>query len=295
MDTRWLVAAGATMLGLATPLAVACDQADFLHQLGEMESEMNPAARNPYGYIGLFQFGEAALQDAGYYNGDTTQANNWNGTWSGRGGATSLNAFLSNPDLQVQAIVAYQNQLLSQIHQYGLDASIGRTIDGVPITMSGLLAGAHLVGIANLQRFVNSGGATVPRDGNGVSVTTYISDLGGCSVGGAAPGYAAVAAAPGTAGVGGVPVLPSGPFTPMAPAPISVDPDTAFSMASGRSPAELRQAVSLIIATSLALWLAWTALAHFNAWRKRALSLYALQSDIVRACVVFCVLILILQ
>jgi integrating conjugative element protein (TIGR03758 family) len=286
----------AVLLGMASAAACAqCSHTDFLYDLGMRESRLDPSARNPFGYIGLFQMGEAALQDAGYYRGDLTRANDWTGSWTGAGGINSLGEFYARPDSQVQAIVAYHNGLVGQIRSLGLDRSVGSTVGGVPVTLSGLVAGAHLVGIGNLQTFINSSGSTVPRDGNGVPITTYIAELGGCAVGSSAPSFAAVVAATGGAGVGPAPVVPPTTGVPIAPSPIAVDPSTAFAMASGRQPMEVRDAIAAIIATLLTLWLAWTSQATFSAWCRRRTSLFAMKTDIIRGCIVLCIVLVILQ
>lgn len=286
----------AVLLSMASAAACArCNHADFLHDLGMRESRLDPNARNPFGFVGIFQMGEAALQDAGYYRGDATRANDWSGGWTGVGGITSLTDFHARPDVQVQAIVAYHNQLVTQIRRSGLDRSIGSTVGGVPITLSGLVAGAHLVGIANLGRFVNSAGATVPRDGNNVPITRYIAELGGCAMGATAPTFAAVAAAASGAGVGIAPPLPPASGVPAAPAPLAWDPSTAFSLASGQRPSDVRNAIAAIVATLLTLWLAWTTQACFFAWSRRRMSFFAMKADIVRGCIVLCVLLVILQ
>jgi len=272
-----------------------CSHTDFLHDLAMRESRMKPGAINPFGYIGLFQMGEAALQDAGYYRGDLTRKNDWTGAWTGRGGAGSLADFFARPDVQVQAIVAYHDGLVGQIRRFGLDRTIGTTIAGVEVTLSGLVAGAHLVGIGNLQTFINSSGSTLPRDGNGVAITTYIAELGGCAISSTAPTFAAVAGATGGAGVGPAPPAPPVVGVPTAPSPIAVDPDTAFTMASGRRPLEVREAMAAIVATLLTLWLVWTSQASFFAWWRGKMSLFAMKADIVRACIVLCVLLVILQ
>lgn len=260
-----------------------------------MESSLDPTERNPYGYVGLYQMGEAALQDAGYYRGDRTRTNDWTGSWTGVSGINSLAEFFRSPDAQVQAVVAYHNSVLAQIRQFGLERSIGSTIAGVPVTLSGLVAGAHLVGIGNLQRFVNSSGATVPRDGNGVPITTYIAALGGCTVGPVAPSFATVAAATGSAGVGPAPVLPPSAGVPASPPPIAVEPGTAFAMASGQQVSALRDAIAAIVATLLTLWLVWTSQSGFVAWCKRRMSMFAVQTDIIRGCIVLCVVLVLLQ
>lgn len=294
MNARALLLA--TLLGTATTVAsAACSHTDFLHDLGMRESGLDPGARNPFGYVGVFQMGEAALQDAGYYRGDGTRANDWSGSWTGVGGINSLADFLARPDAQVQATVAYHNRLLAQIRQAGLDRFVGSTVGGVPVTLSGLVAGAHLVGIGNLQTFINSPGGTLPRDGNGVPITTYMADLGGCDLGSIAPSFATVAAAAGGAGVGLVPVPPPGAGIPGAPSPTAVDPSTAFALASGRQPIEVRGAIAAIVATLLTLWLLWTSQSLFFAWWRRRLSLYAMEADIIRGCIVLCVVLVVLQ
>lgn len=259
------------------------------------ESGLNPSARNAYGYIGLFQMGEASLQDAGYYRGDATRANDWSGGWTGLGGVDSLDEFYESPDTQVQAIVAYHNRLLAQITQFGLDRAIGSTVGGVEVTLSGLVAGAHLVGIGNLQTFINSGGSTVPMDGNGVPVSTYIAELGGCAMSSTAPSFATVLSAEGGAGIGAAPVVPPNAGVPASPSPIAVDPSTAFAMASGRQPGEVHDAIAAIVATLLTLWLAWTVRENFFGWCKRRLSFYSMKGDIVRGCIVLCIVLIIVQ
>jgi integrating conjugative element protein (TIGR03758 family) len=286
----------AALLSMASAAACArCSHTDFLRDLGMRESRLNPNARNPFGFVGIFQMGEAALQDAGYYRGDATRANDWSGGWTGRGAITSLADFQARPDVQVQAIVAYHNRLAAQIQRSGLDRSIGTIQAGVPITLSGLVAGAHLVGIANLQAFINSSGSTVPRDGNNVPITRYIAELGGCDLGATPPSFATIAAAAGGAGIGISPTVPPVSGTPAAPPPVAIDPSTAFAMASGQQLTAVRNAISTIVATLLTLWLAWTTQANFFAWSKRRMSLYAMKADIVRGCILLCVVLVILQ
>lgn len=295
MVSRASIPLAALLLARSTSALAACSHTDFLHDLAARESSLNPAAINTYGYIGAFQMGEAALQDAGYYKGDLTTANDWSGSWTGRGGVNSKADFLARPDTQVQAVVGFHDQLVAQIRQAGLDRYIGSTIGGAQVTMSGMVAGAHLVGMGNLKSFLNSSGSTIPRDGNGVPITTYIAELGGCAIDASTPSYAAVVAAAGGAGIGTAPTVPPATGMPTAPSPIAVDPSTAFAMASGKQPAELRQAVSAIVATLLTLWLAWTAQSTFFAWWRRRLSFHAMQADIIRGCIVLCVMLVILQ
>lgn len=283
-------------LGMASATAwPACTHTDFLHDLAVRESGLQPDEMNPHGYIGLFQMGEAALQDAGYYRGDLTRRNDWTGAWTGRDGISSRADFFARPDAQVQAIVAYHNGLVAQIRRSELDRTIGSTIGGVEVTLSGLVAGAHLVGLGNVQAFVNSSGGTLPRDGNGVPITTYMAELGGCAIGSTAPSFAAVAGAAGGAGVGPAPPIPPAVGMPTSPSPVAVDPDTAFEMASGRRPFEVREAMAAIVATLITLWLVWTSQANFSAWWRGRMSFFAMKADLVRGCIVLGVVLMVLQ
>ena len=46
------------------------------------------------------------------------------------------------------------------------------------ITLSGLLAGSHLVGAGAVKEFLDSSGKIVPKDGNDVPVTEYMKKFG---------------------------------------------------------------------------------------------------------------------
>lgn len=56
----------------------------FLLALGLRESSGRYDVVNPYGYLGKYQMGEAALIDAGYYLPDGTPQNDWIGPWVGK-------------------------------------------------------------------------------------------------------------------------------------------------------------------------------------------------------------------
>jgi len=56
--------------------------------------------------------------------------------------------------------------------------AIGSTINGVEVTLSGLVAVGHLGGAGGMQRFVRSGGQYNPSDELGTSLTDYLSKHG---------------------------------------------------------------------------------------------------------------------
>ncbi len=147
--------------------------ADFLDALGERESGGDYAAVNSLGFLGKYQFGEAALVDAGFYRADGTAKNDWRtGYWTGELGVNSKADFLSNPAAQEAAIRAYMDlqwSYLQPVRQYD-----GEVVAGIKITVSGMLAGAHLLGAGTLAAFVDSGGDIAAKDAYGTPLTEYI-------------------------------------------------------------------------------------------------------------------------
>jgi hypothetical protein len=57
---------------------------------------------------------------------------------------------------------------------------IGKTKNGIKITLSGLLAGAHLLGPSNVKDFLDKG--EVAEDANGTPITEYIEKFGGYAI-----------------------------------------------------------------------------------------------------------------
>ena len=63
-----------------------------------------------------------------------------------------------------------------------LDKYVGKTIKGIYITESGLIAGAHLLGVGNVKKFLKSNGRKIPRDGYGTPITEYLSRFSGYDI-----------------------------------------------------------------------------------------------------------------
>lgn len=265
-----------TVCGIGIAIA-GTGYADFLAAVAQRESSMNPNAVNRLGYVGLFQMGTMAMTDAGYYTPNGTRNNSWQGSWTGKGGVTSLSQLESNPDLQIQAVNAYYQRVEGYISSYGLNQYVGQTIDGVLVTQSGLVAGAHLVGIGELQRYLNSGGAYVPKDGNGVPITQYIQQFAGYSLSGPAPTYATLRAATPTGGEAASPYTPpagggwnsSGGGNGFGGLPnVGTDPDAGFANGAGVSMGQVGETIKLMLAATIFLWLGWAVLGNWNAFRK---------------------------
>jgi len=157
----------------------------FLNDLAARESSGNYRAINSYGYLGKYQFGEAALIDLGYYKPDDTKRNkrinDWKGKWTGKDGIYSVKDFLENPTVQEKAIREWMALLWKRIKQRGLDKYVGQEIDGIPITESGLLAAAHLKGVGALDKYLR-GIPVKTTDGYGTDIREYLRKFGGYDV-----------------------------------------------------------------------------------------------------------------
>lgn len=117
------------------------------------------------GHFGRLQFGQARLQEAAAAGaipqGMTPQA------------------FMASPEAQQSAERWHFGDIDQYIKERGLDRAIGREINGVPVTMDGMRAVAHLGGKEGLAKFMISGGRYNPTDANGTSLQDYFSLHGG--------------------------------------------------------------------------------------------------------------------
>ena len=184
----------------------------FLTDLAARESGGNYQIQNQYGYLGKYQMGEAALIDAGYYVKDSTQKNDWSGRWTGKDGVVSAAQFLNTPVAQENAIRAYMDKQSAYIGYFGLDSYVGETVNGTVVTESGLLAGAHLMGVGGLRTYLSSGGAQNVTDGNGTPISSYISKFAGYSISGVTPDTTAITPGLAPANIPGQSIGPGTPF-----------------------------------------------------------------------------------
>lgn len=164
---------------------------DYFDELGFKESSSIPdgtqnyGTENPFGYIGKYQFGEAALFDLGYYGLDNSDdnlfRNDWIGNWSGKNGIHSKQDYFSNGAIQEIIIRDWHDILWERIKFLELDKYEGQILNDNPITISGMLAAAHLVGagstsseIAGLKGYLQSGAIFSNADGNGITANTFM-------------------------------------------------------------------------------------------------------------------------
>ena len=124
----------------------------FKETLGFKESRGNYHIVNDYGYMGKYQFSGATLRMMGFKN---------------------IDDFLYDTRQQEAAFFAYTS-LNKWVLRNDIKRCVGKTIGGVKITESGILAAAHLAGAGNVKKFLRSGGANGFEDANGASIRYYL-------------------------------------------------------------------------------------------------------------------------
>lgn len=124
----------------------------FREALAFKESRGDYFITNTLGYLGKYQFGIGTLQLMGVYN------------------ATK---FLQTPELQEQVFVT--NLARNKwILRRDIPRFVGKQINGVEVTESGILAAAHLAGAGNVKKFLRSGGSLDVADAFGTTITQYM-------------------------------------------------------------------------------------------------------------------------
>jgi hypothetical protein len=157
--------------------------ADFLTALGQNESGNNYGFVSSVGYLGRYQFGEEALEAVGFYRGhDGTAAIDFIGGWTEKAASFGVHdkaSFLASPAAQDAAIQAWFSRVDADLKMLDLYRFEGQWIAGVPVTASGLLAGAHLSGVWALKAWLDTGGAAEAWDPYGTPMSSYVAKFGG--------------------------------------------------------------------------------------------------------------------
>jgi len=129
----------------------------FKEALGFKESRGNYHIVNDYGYMGKYQFSRATLRMMGFKNTEN---------------------FLYNTQQQEAAFFAYTS-LNKWVLRKDIKRYAGKTVGGVKVTESGILAAAHLAGAGNVKKFLRSAGENGFSDANGASIRYYLRKFSG--------------------------------------------------------------------------------------------------------------------
>ena len=166
---------------------------DFLNAIAEKESTNNPEKVNQLGYMGKYQFGKIALKDILQKDSgesDEDYESRIKSYWPNNFGK-DFNYFKFKSKFSKKGInfwsedkqdMAMQQLLKNNLGYLGdhVDKWVGKTKNGIKITKSGLLAGAHLLGPSNVKKFLDEG--EVSKDANGTEITEYIKKFGGYAI-----------------------------------------------------------------------------------------------------------------
>ncbi|MGO2402177.1 MAG: peptidoglycan-binding protein LysM [Mesonia sp.] len=129
----------------------------FKEAVGFKESRGDYQIINQFGYLGKYQFGIGTLHLIGIYDAKT---------------------FLNNPELQEAAFYANASRN-KWILRKDIARSVGKTMNGVEITESGILAAAHLAGPGSVKKYLRSGGVQGFSDAFGTSIKYYLNKFKG--------------------------------------------------------------------------------------------------------------------
>ena len=129
----------------------------FKEALAFKESRGDYFTVNTSGYLGKYQFGSETLKLIGIHN-------------------PSL--FLKNPELQEKAFVANTSRN-KWILRRDIKNFVGKKLNGILITESGILAAAHLAGAGSVKNYLRSYGIDNFEDSFGTTIEYYMKRFSG--------------------------------------------------------------------------------------------------------------------
>lgn len=132
----------------------------FKEALAFKESRGDYSSVNTYGYLGKYQFGKGTLKLIGIHDTE---------------------AFLRNPKLQERAFIA-NIERNKWVLRRDIKNFVGRKINGITITESGILAAAHLAGPGSVKNYLRSYGADNFADAYGTTIEYYMKKFSGYDV-----------------------------------------------------------------------------------------------------------------
>lgn len=131
----------------------------FKEALAFKESRGDYGVVNQFGYMGKYQFGKGTLALIGVKN-------------------VSRNKFLNNPELQEKAFYANLSRN-KWVLRRDIKWFVGKRMNGVEVTESGVLAAAHLAGPGSVKKYLRTGGVEGFADAFGTTIRYYMKRFGG--------------------------------------------------------------------------------------------------------------------
>lgn len=150
---------------------------EFKEAIGRRESNGRYNIENSLGFLGKYQFGMARLSELTFRNAPLTiriapgldhSSFRWNNGFS-------KDLFLTSGIIQ-EAVADRHFKDLAMKCNSRFKEYLGKTINGTYIDLSGLVAGSHLGGIGNVDKFIHG---VNNKDAYGTSVRDYIQSFAG--------------------------------------------------------------------------------------------------------------------
>ncbi|ATA74922.1 conserved exported hypothetical protein [Capnocytophaga canis] len=135
-----------------TPPFIGRTFVGFKEALAYRESRGNYFVVNPFGYMGKYQFGKSALR---FY------------------GVTDTYEFLNSPEQQ-ERLFTLSIKRNKWVLREEIDLFVGKKINGINITESGILAAAHLAGAQSVKQYFKRKGNYSFADANGTTLQNYL-------------------------------------------------------------------------------------------------------------------------
>jgi Ca2+-binding RTX toxin-like protein len=153
---------------------------DFFSAIRARESSGDYGVVNSFGYLGAYQFGEAALVDLGFVVRDGASFDNvFSAGFTGKLGVHSRADFLASAAAQDAAATEWWSLLWNRVRHFDVEFYDQQTLNGITLTKSGMIAASHLLGTGALLDFIHSGGVREARDGYGTALTEYLTLFAG--------------------------------------------------------------------------------------------------------------------
>ncbi len=129
----------------------------FKEALAFKESQGDYFRVNKFGYLGKYQFNKNTLK---------------------RFNILDTKEFLNSPKLQENAFIGLCS-VNKWILRRDIKRYVGKKINGILITESGILAAAHLSGAGSVKKYLRSNGAFEFNDAFGTTIPSYLKKFGG--------------------------------------------------------------------------------------------------------------------
>ena len=129
----------------------------FKEALAFKESRGDYSTVNTLGYLGKYQFGKGTLKLIGIHDTDE---------------------FLNDPELQERAFIA-NIERNKWVLRRDIKRFVGKRINGILVTESGILAAAHLAGPGSVKNYLRSYGTDNFSDAYGTTIEYYMKKFSG--------------------------------------------------------------------------------------------------------------------